>query len=225
MRKILIDLLHNPRLILIVGVTVFLLINAVYSVIHLIHQWRHPQIAIVEQISSNPVGSTVQVPTVHWAAPKTAAPIYQHENRKMQMPQATMNSTSAYTVVQLHDAAPTFVGGGVGGGNIAMANTQGGSSKRGETVNNGAIPVTGMIYLSTAHNAITAVGANRAEEVVNEKMGIIRKEPGFPDPPSEPTPDPEDPETPVGDVPFALMALFTIAWGVLIRRKRQQVCK
>ena len=82
---------------------------------------------------------------------------------------------------------------------------------------------TGMIYLHTAHSAVTAVGALEAKEVAGEKMGIIAQKNDFPDPPDGPL-EPEDP-TPIGATPWIVMILLAGGYAAYqtLRRKSPQI--
>ena len=72
-------------------------------------------------------------------------------------------------------------------------------------------------------NAITAVGATTAEEVVNQKMGIIRRarmtnEGEYPEDREDPVPD--EVVVPVGDVVWPLMVLLAAVYAFCYRRRR-----
>ena len=156
----------------------------------------------------------------------TVVPVSTHTQHDYTSALPSANMTG--TMVKLNETSSTSVSH-IGGGIAPVQNnvSQGNTSNRSNDLamnTNFSIPVTSMIYLHTAHSAVTTVGAPQANEVVNEKMGIIAQRHGEPDPPTEPTPDLDDP-TPVGDVAWPLMALLTIGWCVLIHRKRQQACK
>ena len=82
---------------------------------------------------------------------------------------------------------------------------------------------TGMIYMATPHNAITSVGAGYAEEVVNEKMGIVARRGRMTEdgeyPGGRPDPLPDEELLPIGDVVWPLMLLLA---GMYILYKRRR---
>ncbi len=108
-----------------------------------------------------------------------------------------------------------------GGGGTGWLGGSGSSAPRGIATTS-SVGYTGMIYLATPHNAITSVGAGYAEEVVNEKMGIVARrmkaEDGWSEENDGPLLDPPIP-TPVGATPLLLMLLLAGAYVVYKRRR------
>lgn len=197
-----------------VGMMVQLIIRAV-------HEWQNAQVELVELRAPAP---EMHLPMVQGRSRSTAtAPTIATSTRRQEnivaMPSAGMQSTSGI-IVETSRTHATHVGGGVvtsnGGGNMNSTNTAN-LAMNGATAN-----FTGMIYLNTAHSAVTSIGATSANEVVNEKMGIVAHHTGVTELPGEnegPL-SPEDP-TPVGDVAWILMILLTTAWCVRVRLKKQ----
>lgn len=220
MRKLL-DILRNPKITLLIVACAVLIGNSFYALYKAIQEFRHPHIRIVEMASEQPAHPW-GVPYVHWAAPRTSVPMTATHDMQQSMPAPMMNSTS-YSILQTSNAAPTIVNTG-GNGPIAMASSNNSSNNGRRTGDlNASVSMTGMIYLNTAHIAMTSVGAKQANEVVNEKMGIVTHRQGEPDPPSEPTPDLDDP-TPVGATPWIVMLLLAGGYAAYqtLRRKSPQ---
>ena len=192
----------------------------VQLIIRAVHEWQNAQVELVELRAPAP---EMHLPMVQGRSRSTAtAPTIATSTRRQEnivaMPSAGMQSTSGI-IVETSRTHATHVGSGVvsssnGGGNMNSTNTAN-LAMNGATAN-----FTGMIYLNTAHSAVTSIGASNANEVVNEKMGIVAHHTGLPDPPPEPTPDVDDP-TPVGDVAWILMILLTTAWCVRVRLKKR----
>ena len=191
----------------------------VQLIIRAVHEWQNAQVELVELRAPAP---EMHLPMVQGRSRSTAtAPTIATSSRRQEnivaMPSAGMQSTSGI-IVETSRTHATHIGGGVvssnGGSNMNSTNTAN-LAMNGATAN-----FTGMIYLNTAHSAVTSIGASNANEVVNEKMGIVTHRQGEPDPPSEPTPDLDDP-TPVGDVAWILMILLTTAWCVRVRLKKR----
>ena len=136
-------------------------------------------------------------------------------------PNQSMSSTSTFHIHQTSSATPHSVGGG-GSGSIGVLATTSSSSNRG--IQSTTASYSGAIYIPLAANAITAVGATTAEEVVNQKMGIIRRarmtnDGEYPDDREDPVPD--EVITPVGDVVWPLMALFAAVYAFFCYRRRR----
>ena len=174
----------------------------------------HAPMAKMPTIKMNSTISRRNIAPTHYAAPAT----------QTSSPTMPMTSTS----MRLHETSSAKVQqiGGGGLGNTTTVYSTARSTSRGITY--GAMAYSGSIYVPVTSNAITAVGAREAGDVSQQKMGAPRRakwtdDGQLPDPNEDPIPD-EIP-TPVGDVAWPLMALLTIGWCVLIRRKRQQACK
>ena len=138
-------------------------------------------------------------------------------------PNQSMGSTSTFHIHQTSSATPHSVGGG-GSGSIGVLTTTSSSSNRG--IQSTTASYTGAIYIPLATNAITAVGATTAEEVVNQKMGIIRRakmtnDGEYPGGRPDPVPDEEDDPTPVGDVVWPLMVLLAAVYAFFCYRRRR----
>ncbi len=121
-------------------------------------------------------------------------------------PNQSMSSTSTFHIHQTSSATPHSVGGG-GSGSTGVLATTSSSSNRG-------------IQSTTA----SAVGATTAEEVVNQKMGIIRRarmtnDGEYPDDREDPVPD--EVVTPVGDVVWPLMVLLAAVYAFFCYRRRR----
>lgn len=135
----------------------------------------------------------------------------------------TMRSTAPMRIHQTSSATVHSVGGGNGG--AFGISTTGSTTTRGILTTNSAY--TGMIYMVTPHNAVTSVGAGYAEEVVNEKMGIVSRRAKAGDGWSEENDGPVlDPPvlTPVGDVAWEWMILLVAAYATMcgVRRFRRE---
>lgn len=193
----------------------------VQLIVRAVHEWQNAQVELVELRAPAP---EMHLPMVQGRSRSTAtAPTIATSSRRQEnivaMPSTGMQSTSGI-IVETSRTHATHVGGGVvtsnGGGNMNSTNTAN-LAMNGATAN-----FTGMIYLNTAHSGVTSVGASSANEVVNEKMGIVAHHTGVTELPGEnegPL-SPEDP-TPVGDVAWILMILLTTAWCVRVRLKKR----
>ena len=131
-------------------------------------------------------------------------------------PKPAMGSTSMRVHQTSNATVHSYGGGGTGSGSAPVINN---------TVKNGGVSYaayaySGAIYIPTAHNAVTAVGASEAEDVSAQKLGAPRRakmDGGFPS--VNPDPDPnEEPPVPMGDTPWLLMALL-VAGYILCSRK------
>jgi hypothetical protein len=101
-----------------------------------------------------------------------------------------------------------------------MATASGnGNASRG--IHSTALAYTGAIYIPLPNNAITSVGAQAAEEVVNQKMGIAEKRRAKMDavPPTNPL-NPFQTPTPIGDIEWGWMILLALGYAGLAWRKK-----
>ena len=135
-------------------------------------------------------------------------------------PNQSMSSTSTFHIHQTSSATPHSVGGG--SGSTGVLATTSSSSNRG--IQSTTASYSGAIYIPLATNAITAVGATTAEEVVNQKMGIIRRarmtnEGEYPEDREDPVPD--EVVVPVGDVVWPLMGLLAAVYAFFCYRRRR----
>lgn len=135
-------------------------------------------------------------------------------------PNQSMSSTSTFHIHQTSSATPHSVGGG--SGSTGVLATTSSSSNRG--IQSTTASYSGTIYIPLATNAITAVGATTAEEVVNQKMGIIRRarmtnEGEYPEDREDPVPD--EVIVPVGDVVWPLMVLLAAVYAFFCYRRRR----
>lgn len=135
-------------------------------------------------------------------------------------PNQSMSSTSTFHIHQTSSATPHSVGGG--SGSTGVLATTSSSSNRG--IQSTTASYSGTIYIPLAMNAITAVGATTAEEVVNQKMGIIRRarmtnEGEYPEDREDPVPD--EVIVPVGDVVWPLMVLLAAVYAFFCYRRRR----
>ena len=135
-------------------------------------------------------------------------------------PNQSMRSTSTFHIHQTSSATPHSVGGG--SGSTGVLATTSSSSNRG--IQSTTASYSGAIYIPLATNAITAVGATTAEEVVNQKMGIIRRarmtnEGEYPEDREDPVPD--EVIVPVGDVVWPLMVLLAAVYAFFCYRRRR----
>lgn len=135
-------------------------------------------------------------------------------------PNQSMSSTSTFHIHQTSSATPHSVGGG--SGSTGVLATTSSSSNRG--IQSTTASYSGTIYIPLAMNAITAVGATTAEEVVNQKMGIIRRarmtnEGEYPEDREDPVPD--EVVVPVGDVVWPLMVLLAAVYAFFCYRRRR----
>lgn len=166
-------------------------------------------------------------PAFYTGSHRSGALIYRHTAPAASYtpaPKATMGSTSM-RVHQTSDATVhSYGGGGTGGaGNVSFKRHNTHSSAG---VSYTAIAYSGSIYVPTAHNAVTAVGASNAENVVATRKGAPRRlrmdngEGEWPDVPEDPAPDPEPP-VPAGNVPMALMAILAAAYALRVALHRK----
>lgn len=137
-------------------------------------------------------------------------------------PNQSMSSTSTFHIHQTSSATPHSVGGG-GSGSTGVLATTSSSSNRG--IQSTTASYSGAIYIPLATNAITAVGATTAEEVVNQKLGVIHRakmtdDGEYPGGRPDPVPDEDDP-TPVGDVVWPLMVLLAAVYAFFCYRRRR----
>ena len=135
-------------------------------------------------------------------------------------PNQSMSSTSTFHLHQTSSATPHSVGGG--SGSTGVLATTSSSSNRG--ILSTTASYSGAIYIPLPTNAITAVGATTAEEVVNQKMGIIRRarmtnEGEYPEDREDPVPD--EVIVPVGDVVWPLMVLLAAVYAFFCYRRRR----
>ena len=135
-------------------------------------------------------------------------------------PNQSMSSTSTFHIHQTSSATPHSVGGG--SGSTGVLATTSSSSNRG--IQSTTASYSGAIYIPLPTNAITAVGATTAEEVVNQKMGIIRRarmtnEGEYPEDREDPVPD--EVIVPVGDVVWPLMVLLAAVYAFFCYRRRR----
>ena len=138
-------------------------------------------------------------------------------------PNQSMSSTSTFHIHQTSSATPHSVGGG-GSGSTGVLATTSSSSNRG--IQTTTVSYSGAIYIPLASNAITAVGATTAEEVVNQKLGVIHRakmtdDGEYPGGRPDPVPDEEDDPTPVGDVVWPLMVLLAAVYAFFCYRRRR----
>ena len=155
---------------------------------------------------------------------KPSAVSYQHSSANYApAPKATMGSTS-FRVHQTSSATVHFYGAGGTGGVSSATYKRRSANNSGGGINYTAIAYSGSIYVPTAHNAVTAVGASSAGNVVASRMGAPRRlkmdngEGEWPEEPEDPAPDPEPP-VPAGNVPWVLMAL--LATGYIGYKKKK----
>lgn len=138
-------------------------------------------------------------------------------------PNQSMSSTSTFHIHQTSSATPHSVGGG-GSGSTGVLATTSSSSSSNRGIQSTTASYSGAIYIPLATNAITAVGATTAEEVVNQKMGIIRRarmtnDGEYPDDREDPVPD--EVIVPVGDVVWPLMVLLAAVYAFFCYRRRR----
>ncbi len=139
------------------------------------------------------------------------------------------------TTMRMHEtnkASVHAIGGGANGGSNTSSYGNHNAAARGS---GGTIAYSGAIYLITPHNSITEVGALRAGEVVNEKMGMPgksmnsdeslnnpnnasgpRRVNGYPDIPFP---------APIGETPWALFGLLALAFCAFRYSKTRQSTK
>ena len=154
--------------------------------------------------SNHPVTAPVTHSVTHSVTPATSpsAPIYIYRTSN-----ATVHSVS----------------GGTGNGG-ASPNSTSSSSQRG--IHTSTIAYTGMIYVATPHNAVTAVGATQAEEVVNTKMGIVSRRAKREDGWAEENDGPAlDAPTPIGDITWGLIVLLAAGYAYHLSRRKRPLTK
>ena len=175
-------------------------------------------------VTSAPTFNSNSTVTLSGSRP-SATSLLHHKVSSTQMvyrsvtPNQSMSSTSTFHIQQTSSATPHSVGGG--SGSTGVLATTSSSSNRG--IQSTTASYSGAIYIPLATNAITAVGATTAEEVVNQKMGIIRRarmtnEGEYPEDREDPVPD--EVVVPVGDVVWPLMVLLAAVYAFCYRRRR-----
>ena len=147
-------------------------------------------------------------------------------------PVATMRSTSSASVARVYQTSNASVHSyGSGGGWSGVSRTYVHRNSNSSGINYTALAYSGAIYVPTHHNAVTAVGANRVEDVAAQKLGAPRRmrmdggEGVYPDPPEDPAPDPEPP-VPAGNIPWLMVALMAASYAVRValRKKNDDLC-
>ena len=175
-------------------------------------------------VTSAPTFNSNSTVTLSGSRP-SATSLLHHKVSSTQMvyrsvtPNQSMSSTSTFHIQQTSSATPHSVGGG--SGSTGVLATTSSSSNRG--IQSTTASYSGAIYIPLPTNAITAVGATTAEEVVNQKMGIIRRarmtnEGEYPEDREDPVPD--EVVVPVGDVVWPLMVLLAAVYAFCYRRRR-----
>ena len=134
-------------------------------------------------------------------------------------PQATMGSVT----MRLHETSSATahnVGSGLGAGQGVMATTSGAQNNSSRGISS-TLAYSGAIYIPIINNAITSVGATEADEIVDQKMGIVSRRKAKMDstPPTNPLNPFVDP-IPIGDVAWILIAILALAYAYIIYRKR-----
>lgn len=141
-----------------------------------------------------------------------------------QAPAATMRSTSAASVARVYQTSNASVHSYGGGGTGGAGSTYSHRKSSGNGVSYATYAYSGSIYVPTQHNAVTAVGANEAEDVAAQKMGAPKRIKmnggGFPSVNPDPEPN-EEPPVPAGDIPCLLMLLLTAAYVLRITLQRK----
>lgn len=176
-------------------------------------------------VTSAPTFNSNSTVTLSGSRP-SATSLLHHKVSSTQMvyrsvtPNQSMSSTSTFHIHQTSSATPHSVGGG--SGSTGVLATTSSSSNRG--IQSTTASYSGTIYIPLAMNAITAVGATTAEEVVNQKMGIIRRarmtnEGEYPEDREDPVPD--EVIVPVGDVVWPLMVLLAAVYAFFCYRRRR----
>ena len=176
-------------------------------------------------VTSAPTFNSNSTVTLSGSRP-SATSLLHHKVSSTQMvyrsvtPNQSMSSTSTFHIHQTSSATPHSVGGG--SGSTGVLATTSSSSNRG--IQSTTASDSGTIYIPLAMNAITAVGATTAEEVVNQKMGIIRRarmtnEGEYPEDREDPVPD--EVIVPVGDVVWPLMVLLAAVYAFFCYRRRR----
>jgi len=137
--------------------------------------------------------------------------------------QVPMTSTSLL-IHESSNATVHHIGGSTNGGGFIAASGNQGSPKR--TLNYTTMAYSGTIYIPLTSNAITAVGAQVAGDVSQQKMGAPERhvrsttDGELPEYPEDPVPD--EVEQPLSDIAWPLMLLLTIGWCVRLRLRKQQ---
>lgn len=176
-------------------------------------------------VTSAPTFNSNSTVTLSGSRP-SATSLLHHKVSSTQMvyrsvtPNQSMRSTSTFRIHQTSSATPHSVG--CGSGSTGVLATTSSSSNRG--IQSTTASYSGAIYIPLAMNAITAVGATTAEEVVNQKMGIIRRarmtnEGEYPEDREDPVPD--EVIVPVGDVVWPLMVLLAAVYAFFCYRRRR----
>ena len=143
-----------------------------------------------------------------------------------QAPATTMRSTSSAPVARVYQTSNATVRSYGGGGTGGAVNTFSRRQNNGSGVSYAAYNYSGVIYLPTRSNAVTAVGAKEAANVAAQKMGAPRRirmdngEGEYPVVPEDPAPDPEPP-VPAGDLPWLMMLLLAGAYALRIALRRK----
>ena len=169
--------------------------------------------------SASPTLSTT--PTVNVQMPQYSPlkPIsYSQPARHTSVLQMPMSSGATMTVYTTSSAKIKSIGGGG-----ASSGGSGGSSSRGNRgISNSAVAYTGAIYIPVVSNAVTAVGASRANDLASTTLSDESTQGSSPRAvsgnPHGPFPDP------VGDIAWGMMALLALVYArtIYIRRRRAQ---
>ena len=130
------------------------------------------------------------------------------------LPATPMTSTSMH-IHQTSDASVQNLGSGMG---VTNAATNGNSGTSGRGIQSSGIAYSGMIYIPTAHNAVTAVGAGNA----NYDAAVLAQA----DTPEKnlktTNADPDEPFLdPIGDVTWALLSLLALAYAYVVYNRRK----
>jgi hypothetical protein len=128
-----------------------------------------------------------------------------------------MSSGATMTVYTTSSAKMKSIGGGG-----ASSGGSGGSSRGNRGISNSAVAYTGAIYIPVVSNAVTAVGASRANDLASTTLSDESTQGSSPRAvsgnPHGPFPDP------VGDIAWGMMALLALVYArtIYIRRRRAQ---
>ena len=133
------------------------------------------------------------------------------------LPQAQMTSTSMH-IRSTSDATAHVIGSGMG----HETGTSSASSGQRRGIAYSGLGFGGNMLAMSSSLVLAAPGNGYANDIASTTMSERNAAPKV----RKVSEDPLDPFLdPVGDVTWGLMALLTIGYGVIVRRRKQQACK
>lgn len=210
---------RNLRVALIcVGLVLFMGVS-IYSAHVMLNKPSYAKKALARSAANTPSTTHAPAPVMFsgYKQKMYTTPQYSYVTPKEIIPSQPMTSTS----MRLHETSNASVKM-IGGGSSNGIYTTGGNHPSSNGINSGNLSYGGNMLALSASLALAEPGAGKANEIANTT--------------SQPNSAPSGPRriidheeewwlTPVGDVPFAIMALLTIAWCVRVRLRKRSACK